>query len=181
LFEQTTLIPQDPEIFENTIRYNITVGLDVPQSDLDHAVSLANFSDVIKRLPQGLESDIREKGVNLSGGEKQRLALARGLLAARSSSVMLMDEPTSSIDLLTVWLIYRQILTQFKDTTVISSLHRLHLLTLFDRILVLSQGKLVQNGTFEDLLATPGLFRDLWDDYKKQHSADGMDIGSGAV
>lgn len=170
LFGQTTLIPQDPEIFENTIRYNITVGLDVAEEDVQAAIRLAQFGDVVDRLPQGMESDIREKGVNLSGGEKQRLALARGLLAARGSSVVLMDEPTSSVDLLTESRIYQDILRQMPDTTILSSLHRLHLLPLFDRVLVLERGRIVQNGSFIDLKAQPGLFRNLWDDYQAQQA-----------
>lgn len=170
LFGQTTLVPQDPEIFENTIRYNITIGLDVADAEIEQAVKLACFSDVVMRLPQGLESDIREKGVNLSGGEKQRLALARGLLAARNSSIILMDEPTSSVDLLTEGVIYRQVLEHTSGKTILSSLHRLHLLPLFDRILVMDNGRLIQDGNFHQLLAQDGLFRALWEDYQRQQN-----------
>ncbi len=177
LFDQTTLVPQDPEIFENTIRYNITIGLDVDDTEVARAIDLAHFKDVVTRLPHGLDSDIREKGVNLSGGEKQRLALARGILAARNSDIILMDEPTSSVDLLTEGRIYRQILGEFKDATVISSLHRLHLLSLFDRVLVIDQGHLVQDGPFETLVREPGLFRTLWADYQaQQNGATGVEF-----
>lgn len=172
LFSQTTLIPQDPEIFENTIEYNITIGLDVPQADVQQAVALASFSEVVARLPLGLQSSINEKGVNLSGGEKQRLALARGLLAARESSVLLMDEPTSSVDLLAESRIYGDILRQFPDTTIISSLHRLHLLPLFDRVLVMDRGQLVQNGSMGSLLIQEGLFQTLWRNYQDQQKVD---------
>lgn len=172
LWNQTTLVPQDPEIFENTILYNITVGLDVPEAEVRQAVELAGFSDVVLRLPQGLNSDIREKGVNLSGGEKQRLALARGILAARSSTILLLDEPTSSVDLLTEGMIYRRMFAHFTQTTIISSLHRLHLLPLFDRVLVLEEGRLAENGSFADLLARGGLLSRLWQDYQNQQKSE---------
>ncbi len=98
LNEAVTLFPQEPEIFENTIAYNITLGLPFSDTEIMEVCESAHFTEVIQNLPQGLASDIREKGVNLSGGQKQRLALARGILAARDSGVVLLDEPTSSVD-----------------------------------------------------------------------------------
>ncbi|HWB90564.1 MAG TPA: ABC transporter ATP-binding protein, partial [Puia sp.] len=77
-----TLFPQEPEIFENTLSYNITLGLPFPEEEILQVCDAAHFTEVVRQLPQGLQSDIREKGVNLSGGQKQRLALARGILAA---------------------------------------------------------------------------------------------------
>jgi ABC-type multidrug transport system fused ATPase/permease subunit len=117
---------------------------------------------VIRQLPKGLESDIREKGVNLSGGQKQRLALARGILAARESQVVLMDEPTSSVDPKTEALIYEKMFRAFADKAIISSMHRLHLLTRFDYIYVLQSGRIVDEGSFDKLLNNSPVFQELW-------------------
>ncbi len=174
LFEITTLIPQEPEVFENTIGYNITVGIEHTAEDVMQAVRLACFDRVLERLPNGLETDVREKGVTLSGGERQRLALARGILAAANSSILLMDEPTSSVDAHNEMIIYDNIFSHFKDSTIISSIHRLHLLNKFDQVIVMDQGRIVQVGTFDELKGQPGLFQRLWDKYW-QSSKTGAD------
>jgi ABC-type multidrug transport system fused ATPase/permease subunit len=114
------------------------------------------------QLPEKLASDIREKGVNLSGGQKQRLALARGILAARGSEVILLDEPTSSVDPKTEAMIYEKLFTAFADKAIVSSMHRLHLLTQFDYIYVLHHGRIVAEGNFEYLRNNSAAFRELW-------------------
>lgn len=160
--DHVTLFPQEPEIFENTIEYNITLGLPFPEEEVDKVCQSVQFAEVIDQLPQGLKSNIKEKGVNLSGGQKQRLALARGVLAARDSDIVLMDEPTSSVDPKTELLIYEQLFEEFKDKAVISSLHRLHLLTKFDYVYVLDKGRIADAGTFPDLLQHSKVFQELW-------------------
>lgn len=167
LYDKTTLIPQDPEIFENTIYYNITVGVDYEESAIQEALRISRFDRVLKRLPHGLDTDVREKGVSLSGGEKQRLALARGILAASNSSIILMDEPTSSVDAQNEIHIYENVFNHFEGRAVISSIHRLHLLNQFDQVVVMDHGKIVQMGSFEDLKKQPGLFQTLWDKYQQ--------------
>jgi ABC-type multidrug transport system fused ATPase/permease subunit len=151
LNESVTLFPQEPEIFENTLSYNITLGLPFPEEEILQVCDAAHFTDVIRQLPQGLESDIREKGVNLSGGQKQRLALARGILAARDSDIVLLDEPTSSVDPHTESMIYDGLFKTFSDKAVISSVHRLHLLTRFDYIYILHHGRIIGEGTYEQV------------------------------
>lgn len=158
----TTLIPQDPEIFENTIEFNITMDVIADPAEINRAVELAGFAKVLAALPSGLQTDIREKGLNLSVGQKQRLALARGLFAAPDSSLILMDEPTSSVDLPTEKEILAGVLDNFADAAIIVSLHRLHLLPMFDRIIMLDQGKIVADGPTTELLNHPGPARDLW-------------------
>jgi ATP-binding cassette, subfamily B, bacterial len=160
--ETVTLFPQEPEIFENTIAYNITLGLPFTDEEIMAVSESAHFTDVIHQLPKGLESDIREKGVNLSGGQKQRLALARGILAARESEVVLLDEPTSSVDPKTEAMIYQKMFTAFKDKAIISSMHRLHLLSQFDYVYVLRQGRVVAEGTFAYLREHSSIFQELW-------------------
>jgi len=162
LNQSVTLFPQEPEIFENTIAYNITLGLPFPEADVLKVIEDAAFTDVVSQLPKGLESSIQEKGVNLSGGQKQRLALARGVLAAQESDAVLMDEPTSSVDPRTEARIYDNLFAQFSDKTIVSSLHRLHLLTRFDHIYVLQQGRIVEEGSFEYLRENGSLFKELW-------------------
>ena len=152
----TTLIPQDPEIFENTIEFNITMDVVTDADEINSAIQLAGFTKVLNHLPSGLKTDIREKGLNLSVGQKQRLALARGLFAARYSSLILMDEPTSSVDLPTEKEILSGVIETFKDAAIIVSLHRLHLLPKFDRIIMLDHGIIVADGKTSDLLNQQG-------------------------
>lgn len=157
-----TLFPQDPEIFENTIAYNITLGLDFDHQEIDQVCDTAYFSDVVANLPNGLESNIQEKGVNLSGGQKQRLALARGILAGRSSDIILLDEPTSSVDSKTESQLYDNMFEEFKGKAILSSLHRLHLLAKFDYVYILRNGYVIDEGTFHDLRENSSVFQDLW-------------------
>jgi ABC-type multidrug transport system fused ATPase/permease subunit len=162
LTEAVTLLPQEPEIFENTIGYNITLGLPVPDDEVWRVCQAAHFDTVARQLPKGLDSDMQERGVNISGGQKQRLALARGILAAQTSHVVLLDEPTSSIDPATETAIYENLFREFADKAVISSLHRLHLLRMFDYIYVLQQGRIVDEGTFDKLRTTSPVFQAMW-------------------
>ena len=117
---------------------------------------------MLPQLPRGLDTDIRERGVNLSGGQKQRLALARGLIAARNSSLLLLDEPTSSVDLATEGVIFDRLFTAMADKTIVASIHRFHLLPRFDEIGVMKEGAMIEQGSFNDLLARGGEFARLW-------------------
>ncbi|MFV9866723.1 MAG: ATP-binding cassette domain-containing protein, partial [Rickettsia conorii subsp. raoultii] len=172
----TTLIPQDPEIFENTIAFNITMDLPTELDKIHHVVKLSGFSNVLDTLPTGLKTDIREKGLNLSVGQKQRLALARGLFAARFSSLILMDEPTSSVDLPTEQEILLQIINDFSESAMIISLHRLHLLPNFDSVIMLNNGKVIASGSVSMLLNKSGPVRDLWQAYKQDYSKTKKDL-----
>lgn len=157
-----TLLPQEPEIFENTIRYNITLGLPFSEEEVREVCETAHFTEVIHKLPDGLETIIQEKGVNLSGGQKQRLALARGILAARSSTMVLLDEPTSSVDPRTEVQLYDKLFRAFADKAVISSLHRLHLLSQFDYVYILQNGRVIDEGTFDILRCGSQVFQEMW-------------------
>ena len=169
--DSVTLVPQDPEIFATTIRENITLGADYTDEHIKVFTDLARFSEVVGRLPKGLESSIVEKGVNLSGGEKQRLALARGLLASADKEIVLLDEPTSSVDFSNELAIYENIFTAFARKTIISSVHRLHLLSLFDSVYFFREGKVIAAGSFEELKASSVEFQDLWANYIKTRDA----------
>lgn len=150
----TTLIPQHPEIFSDTIRFNVTVGIPCPDERVLDALRLSKLEKVLKRLPNGLETNIAEKGVNLSGGERQRLALARGVFFEGEihSGLVLLDEPTSSVDATNEKKIYAGLLEQFSDRCMLSALHKFHLLPLFDEVIVFDDGKLTHVGSAEEYL-----------------------------
>ena len=160
--DSSTLFPQEPEIFENTIEHNITLGLPFEEREIYEVCDIAHFTEVIKQLPKGLHSNIMEKGVNLSGGQKQRLALARGILAAKSSDIILLDEPTSSVDPKTEVLIYEKLFEECRNKAVVSSLHRLYLLKYFDYVYILKDGRIADQGNFSDLKNGSPLFMELW-------------------
>ena len=164
----STLVPQDAEIFENTLRYNITCGVAENAARLQGSVEMACLPAVLEGLPQGLDTDIRERGVNLSGGQKQRLALARGLYAAVDSSLLLLDEPTSSLDPATEAEVFNRLLAGFPNACIVASLHRLHLLDRFDHIYVLADGKVMEEGSFNELLAAEGALFRLWQAQAKE-------------
>ena len=167
----STLVLQDAEIFENTLRYNIAFGIEAEQADLDRAIHTACLQPVLDGLPQGLDTDIRERGVNLSGGQKQRLALARGLYAGRTSTLLLLDEPTSSLDTVTEAQIFDRLFADRPDACIVASLHRLHLLDRFDHVYVMDQGRVVEQGTFAELMAANGRLSQLWQAQKREENA----------
>lgn len=167
-----SLVPQDPEIFATTILENITLGAEHPPELVRRYTDMACFTDVVAKLPKGLDSSIKEKGVNLSGGEKQRLALSRGLLASHDKDIVLLDEPTSSLDATNEMIIYSNILKGFRGKTIISSVHKLHLLPLFDRIYMFNDGQITASGNLGELLTHSPEFRSLWESYHKHKEAD---------
>ena len=166
LSESSVLIPQDPEFFEDTIEYNITVGGKYTKRQINEALNMSKFDIVLARLPKGLKTGLFEKGVNLSGGEKQRLALARGLLAAIGRDIVLLDESTSSVDSENEHLIFEHIFKKFQDKFLIASIHKLNMLNYFDEIYVFDNRKIVQYGTLESLRKQPGQFQKIWKKYK---------------
>jgi len=174
LSSSVTLIPQDPEIFENTIEYNITAGIHHKKSDITESIKAARFEEVVKRLAKGIKTNIKEKGVNLSGGEKQRLALSRGVFAAKHSSLILLDEPTSSVDPANEIKIYDNLFKKFKNSTIISSIHRLHLLPKFDKIYFFKNGQITATGSLNELITNNKDFKKVWDIY--QESAGGKGV-----
>ena len=157
-----TLIPQDAEVFEGSVRDNITFGLDYPPEMLREAICIAGFEPVIASLPQGLDTIISERGLNLSGGQKQRMALARGILAASRSSLLFLDEPTSSLDPVTEARIFTGLGSAFPQACIVSSVHRLNLLPRFDQVVLMADGAVVATGTVNELLERSPLFRELW-------------------
>ncbi|HEU4622830.1 MAG TPA: ABC transporter ATP-binding protein, partial [Burkholderiaceae bacterium] len=155
-----TLIPQEAEVFEATVRDNITFGMPHDTDVIRAAARISCFDAVVDAMPQGLETPLSERGFNLSGGQRQRLSLARGLLAARDSSLVLLDEPTSALDQLTEARVFTR-LRELQETTVIASVHRMSLLQHFDRVVLMAAGRVVDVGTVEELMQRQALFRDM--------------------
>jgi len=156
-----TLIPQEADVFEATVRENLTFGVDYPKEAIDRALHLSAFDAVVDALPQGLDTPISERGFNLSGGQRQRLALARGLLAARDSSLILLDEPTSALDQVTESQVFGRLRTGMPRVTTIASVHRMSALPYFDRIVLMAEGRIVDSGTPDDVLGRQPLLRDM--------------------
>lgn len=167
----STLIPQDAEIFENTILYNITLGVNLPEHEVQKALFLTDMESVIEKLPNGIYTDIRERGVNLSGGQRQRLALARGIVAAKDSTLWLLDEPTSHLDLATEQRIFSRLFDSQENTTIVVSLHRLHLLPYFDHIIYMEDGQIIEQGPLKELIDKSCAFERFWNTHaaNKRH------------
>ncbi|SPF47457.1 ABC transporter [Syntrophobacter sp. SbD1] len=159
LHDIATLIPQDAELFEDTLRQNLTMGVDCPPTALDAAIEAARLKSLIQMLPEGLDTVIVERGANFSSGQKQRIALARGLIAARDSSVLFLDEPTSNLDALTEAAVYEHIFRLYRNACVVSSVHRPHLLSRFDEVVFMEHGRIVDVGTASDLKERQPAFR----------------------
>jgi ABC-type multidrug transport system fused ATPase/permease subunit len=153
LSELAVVIPQDPEVFDATLEQNVTMGIDYPADSVWLACKRAGFVAVVDSLPEGLQTMVRERGLNLSGGQKQRLALSRGLLAARDASIVLLDEPTSNLDPLSEAAIYDALFAELEDACIVSAVHRLHLLPRFDTVVLLDGGRVVDAGTYDELVA----------------------------
>lgn len=162
------IVPQEPEIFSETARYNLTMGETFSAQEMSFFVSLCKIDHVLAKLPQGWDSYLAESGMNLSVGEKQRVALARGLLRAKNRSLMLLDEPTSSLDPMTEKQIFYALLHHFTDRTIITACHRLALVPLFDTIVFIRRGKVEEVGSFAELLERKGLFYQAWKDYEER-------------
>jgi len=145
------LLPQDPAVFESSVRENVTMGLPYRQAEIERACDMAGLSPVVAQLPHGFDTLISERGLNLSGGQKQRLALARGLLAAKDAGLVLLDEATSSVDATTEAEIYDRVMDAFAGACIVSSVHQLHLLRRFDTVVVMERGRVIDSGTPDEV------------------------------
>jgi ABC-type multidrug transport system fused ATPase/permease subunit len=153
-----TLIPQEAEIFEATVRENLAFGEPVDEAVLARALHTAALDEVLAGMPQGLQTPMSERGFNLSGGQRQRLALARGVLAARGSSLLLLDEPTSALDPLIERHVQQRIERAFAGACIVASVHRLSLLAHFDRVVFMQGGRVADTGTVAELAARQPVF-----------------------
>lgn len=170
LREFMAYVPQNPYLFAGTVRENLTLGdSSISDQRIIEVLKLANAWEFVAKLDKGLEADIAESGKDLSGGEKQRIALARAFL--KNAELVILDEPTSALDNENQALINEAIERLCKNSSSLVIAHRLSTLKNADRILVLDQGKIVEEGTHRELLALNGLYATLYEMQKSEKSA----------
>jgi ATP-binding cassette, subfamily B, heavy metal transporter len=155
------IVPQDTVLFNETIGYNIAYGIgDASQEQVETAARGAAIDRFVESLPEGYESMVGERGLKLSGGEKQRVAIARTLL--KNPPILVLDEATSALDSRTEQAIQETLAKVAESRTTIIIAHRLSTIVEADQIVVLDEGRVAERGTHEDLLERGGLYADLW-------------------
>lgn len=160
LRRQVALVSQEPFLFNGTLRENILYGrLDATETELQSAVEAADCLGFISRLPVGLDTQVGERGVRLSVGEKQRVSIARALL--KDAPILILDEATASVDNATERTIQAALERLMENRTSFVIAHRLSTIREADRILVLQSGKIVEEGRHEDLIGQDGLYQRL--------------------
>ena len=151
------LVPQESAIFAASVRDNIAFGKpDATQAEIERAAEMAAATEFIRRLPQGFDAMIGERGVTLSGGQRQRIAIARAIL--RNAPLLLLDEATSSLDAESETLVQEALAHSMEGRTTLVIAHRLATVLSCDRIIVLEQGRIVEQGTHEQLAGAGGLY-----------------------
>ena len=160
LYDRVSYLSQDAPVFDGTIKENLVFEKKVSEEQMLGALREVQLSHLVENLAEGLNTEIGEKGTCLSGGEKQRLALAR--LWFEDSELVILDEATSAMDNLTEENVMKSVMQKMKDKTVIAIAHRLNSIAGFDRIILFREGKIVGQGTFEELLRTDSYFMDLY-------------------
>ncbi len=161
LREQLSIVPQETALFNETIGYNIAYGRDgASQEDIERVAKLAHIHEFIMGLPDKYETLVGERGVKLSGGEKQRISIARALL--RNTPIVILDEPTSSLDSASEQEIQAALENLMKQRTVVIIAHRLSTIMHSDKIAVINKGVVSEQGTHDELLQQNGLYHKLW-------------------
>ncbi|MEI7579815.1 MAG: ABC transporter ATP-binding protein [bacterium] len=156
------IVPQEPILFNDTIAYNLAYGNEAANLEvIKAAVKLANLADFIESLPQKYQTIVGERGIKLSGGQKQRLAIARMFLA--NPQIIIFDEATSQLDSRSEKLIQEAFWRLAENRTTIIIAHRLSTVMKAKRLVVLDQGKIVQQGTHQELAQAEGIYKTLWD------------------
>lgn len=162
LRENIAMIPQDPSLFSRSLMENIRYGrIDATDAEVIEAAKKAHLHDFILKLPDGYDTMVGERGAKLSGGQRQRIAIARAIL--RNAPILILDEATSQLDSITEILIQESIRELMQNKTTIVVAHRLSTLLHMDRILVFSNGKIIEDGSHQELLAENGFYKQLWD------------------
>jgi ATP-binding cassette, subfamily B, heavy metal transporter len=164
------MVPQDTVLFNDTIRYNIRYGRwDANDSEVEEAARLAQIDGFIRMSPKGYETQVGERGLKLSGGEKQRVAIARTILKA--PPILVLDEATSALDSHTEREIQDALERVSRNRTSLVIAHRLSTIVAADEIIVLDQGRIAERGTHGQLLATGGLYASMWNRQREAQEA----------
>ncbi|WP_319774148.1 ABC transporter ATP-binding protein/permease [Breoghania sp.] len=165
------MVPQDTVLFNDTIRYNIRYGRpSATDAEVVEAANRAQIADFIETLPQGFDTEVGERGLKLSGGEKQRVAIARTLLKA--PPILILDEATSALDTHTEREIQSALDVVSRNRTTLVIAHRLSTVVNADMILVLEAGEVVERGTHAQLLAKNGLYASMWERQREASEAE---------
>ena len=161
LRQNIAYVPQEPMLFHRSLRENIAYGnLDATDKQIERAIKQANAYEFITKLPDGLDTIVGERGVKLSGGQRQRIAIARAIL--KDAPILILDEATSALDSESEKLIQASLDTLMKGRTSIVIAHRLSTIAKLDRIIVLADGTIVEDGSHAELLAHGGIYQTLW-------------------
>ena len=170
------LVSQDVYLFHGTIRENIAYSSEASLDEVVRAARLAQLHDFVASLPQGYDTLVGERGVKLSGGQRQRLSIARAIV--KDAPILILDEATSSVDTETERAIQQNLRTLTAGRTALIIAHRLSTIRHADRILVLRDGKVAEEGHHDDLLARGGTYADLWHVQSGDLMADGFEMAA---
>jgi ATP-binding cassette subfamily B protein len=164
------IVPQDTVLFNDTIRYNIRYGRwEATDAEVEEAARLAQIDPLIRIAPKGYETEVGERGLKLSGGEKQRVAIARTIL--KGPPILVLDEATSALDSHTEKEIQDALERVSRNRTTLVIAHRLSTIVGADEIIVLDQGEIVERGTHYALLANNGLYASMWNRQREAEEA----------
>ena len=170
------IVPQDTVLFNDTIRYNLSYGRpDASDEEVERAAGMAHIREFIERLPDGWDTVVGERGLKLSGGEKQRVAIARAIL--KRPHVLVFDEATSSLDSKTEQAIQETLREVAADHTTLVIAHRLSTIVDADRILVMEQGRIIEEGTHRELLEARGVYHAMWE-LQQQEELELLEAGA---
>ena len=163
---QIGVVLQEPFLFSGTIRENIAYAKPTAtQEEIEHAARMANVEEFVENLPDGYETMLGENGASLSGGQKQRLAIARAIL--KNPSILVLDEATSALDTVSEFLVQQALDRLMEGKTTIIIAHRLSTIRNANEIVVLQAGRIVQQGVHADLMAKPGVYRELYENQSR--------------
>ena len=165
------MVPQDTVLFNDTLGYNIAYGRQPStDEDMEDAAHLAQIDGFIRQVPEGFDAQVGERGLKLSGGEKQRVAIARTIL--KGPPILILDEATSALDSFTEREIQDALDRVSRGRTTLVIAHRLSTVVGADEIIVLDQGRIVERGTHPELLASGGVYAALWSRQREAAEAE---------
>jgi len=161
LHRKIAYVPQEPIMFHRSLADNIRYGdFNASDAQVELAAKNSHAAEFVKRLPEGYETLVGERGVKLSGGQRQRIAIARAMI--KNAPIILLDEATSALDSESEVLIQKALWKLMEGRTTIVIAHRLSTIQKMDRIIVLDEGKIVEEGTHQELLKKKGVYAKLW-------------------